>query len=139
MYTKQRLTEYTELDDIIDELLDAIHGKDATSPEYAKMADQLTKLYKMKEIENNFNLKVNDSLNMQEEIDAKMKQNDVDCKLKEIDIATKQKQLESLRLGLSMETWAVIAANLAGIVLILGYERVNIVTSKALGFVSKLK
>jgi hypothetical protein len=37
------------------------------------------------------------------------------------------------------DTWAIIAANLLGIVLILHYERADIVTSKAIGFVSKLK
>jgi 5'(3')-deoxyribonucleotidase len=40
---------------------------------------------------------------------------------------------------ISPDTWAVIAANLLGIALILHYERADIVTSKAIGFVSKLK
>lgn len=39
----------------------------------------------------------------------------------------------------SPETWATIGANLAGILLILHYERFNVVTSKALSFVSKLR
>jgi hypothetical protein len=34
---------------------------------------------------------------------------------------------------------AIIAGNLLGIVLILGYEKANIVTSKAIGFVIKGK
>lgn len=41
--------------------------------------------------------------------------------------------------GISPDTLATVIANLAGIVLILGYERAHVVTSKALGFVSKLK
>lgn len=40
---------------------------------------------------------------------------------------------------ISNDTLAMIAGNLAGIVLIVGYERANIVTSKALGFVLKLR
>ena len=36
---------------------------------------------------------------------------------------------------LSPDTKAIIAANLLGIVLILGYEQAGLVTSKALGFV----
>jgi hypothetical protein len=40
---------------------------------------------------------------------------------------------------ISPDTIALIAANLAGIVLILQYERAHIVVSKALGFVTKLK
>lgn len=39
----------------------------------------------------------------------------------------------------SPDTIALIAGNLAGIVLIVGHERANVVTSKALGFVSKLR
>lgn len=39
----------------------------------------------------------------------------------------------------SPDTWAIIAANLLGIALILHYERADIVTTKAIGFVSKLK
>lgn len=37
------------------------------------------------------------------------------------------------------DTIALIAGNLAGICLIVGHERANVVTSKALSFVSKLK
>lgn len=37
----------------------------------------------------------------------------------------------------SPDTKAVIAGNLLGILLILGYEKANVITSKALGFVLK--
>lgn len=37
------------------------------------------------------------------------------------------------------DTIALIAGNLAGIMLIVGHERAHVVTSKALSFVSKLK
>lgn len=40
---------------------------------------------------------------------------------------------------MSADVKATIAANLAGIVLILGHERVGVITSKALGFVAKLR
>jgi len=36
---------------------------------------------------------------------------------------------------ISRDTIAIIAGNLLGIVLILGYEKANVITSKALGFV----
>lgn len=39
--------------------------------------------------------------------------------------------------GVSPDTIAMIAGNLLGIALILGYEKTNIITSKALGFVLK--
>jgi uncharacterized membrane protein YkvA (DUF1232 family) len=40
---------------------------------------------------------------------------------------------------MSPDAKATIAANLAGIILILGHERAHIVTSKALSFVQKLR
>lgn len=40
---------------------------------------------------------------------------------------------------MSADVKATIAANLAGIILILGHERVGVITSKALGFVQKLR
>lgn len=39
----------------------------------------------------------------------------------------------------SADTLLSVGANILGIVLILGYEKVNVVTSKALGFVVKSK
>jgi len=39
----------------------------------------------------------------------------------------------------SADTLALIASNLVGIAMIIGYERTNVVTSKALGFVTKLR
>ena len=40
---------------------------------------------------------------------------------------------------ISANTKAIIAANIAGIVLILGFEKAHVVTSKALSFIMKLK
>lgn len=40
--------------------------------------------------------------------------------------------------GISKETWATIAANLTGIVVILGFERAGVITSKAFGLVRKI-
>jgi uncharacterized protein (DUF342 family) len=39
----------------------------------------------------------------------------------------------------SADTWALIAANLAGIILVIGYERANVITTKALAFIQKLR
>lgn len=48
-------------------------------------------------------------------------------------------QATSAKTGVSKDTLATIAANLFGIWLILHYERVNLVGSKALTFVQKLR
>lgn len=39
----------------------------------------------------------------------------------------------------SPDTWALIGANLAGILIIISYERVNVITTKAIGFLTKLR
>lgn len=46
-------------------------------------------------------------------------------------------QNEKSRSKISPDTIAVVVGNLAGILLILHYEKVNVITSRALGFVIK--
>lgn len=48
-----------------------------------------------------------------------------------------RKELYEKKHKVSPDTMAVIAGNLLGILLILGYEKTDIITSKALGFVLK--
>lgn len=86
--------EPTKLDEAIDVLLDRML-ETGDPDKYAKMVDQLSKLYKLKEVH-----------------------------------APKR---------VSPDTLAIIAGNLIGIVLILGYERAGVVTSRAIGFVLKLR
>jgi hypothetical protein len=50
---------------------------------------------------------------------------------------TKLQEETTSKKRVSPDTLAMIVGNLAGIVLIIGYERTHIVTSKALGFVLK--
>jgi hypothetical protein len=46
-------------------------------------------------------------------------------------------KLEERSQRISPDTIAVVAGNLLGIALILGYEKANVITSKALGFIIK--
>lgn len=50
----------------------------------------------------------------------------------------KLKEMDSPK-RVSPDTLAVIAGNIAGILLIINYERAHVITSKALGFVMKAK
>jgi len=93
MFTKP--PQRTKIDDIIDELLDAMAHETPSSKEYASMMGHLTTLYKLKE--------------------------------------------NHSRKPVSPDTVLIVAGNLLGIVLILGYERVNVISSKALGFVMRLR
>lgn len=58
------------------------------------------------------------------------------CIINHIDTLNKLK-VNSQKPTVSIDTVAIIAGNLLGIALILGYEKANVVTSKALGFVMK--
>ena len=94
MFTR-RPQPKTKLDEAIDNLLDHLCEVEAEPDSYAKVVDQLAKLYKMKEIQ------------------------------------TPKR--------VSPDVLATIAGNVIGIVLILGYERANVITSKAIGFVLRLR
>lgn len=100
MFAKDN-TEQSALETAITRLLADMAKVSCDSDEYAKLTDQLSKLYKMKEV------------------DAKIRR-------------------ESSN-RVSPDTLALIAANLTGIVMILSHERMNVIGSKALSFVSKLR
>jgi hypothetical protein len=90
-----RRRETTSLDRHIATLEEELTNHKGHSDEYSKIADQLSKLYKIKDAQS---------------------PNPV-----------------------SRDTMAIIAGNLAGILLIISYERANVVTSKAVSFVMKLR
>lgn len=85
----------TNLDGLIEQLETDLKHLDTDSDAYSQTADQLVKLYKVKDTQSPPQI--------------------------------------------SRDTLALIAGNLAGIVLILSYERANVVTSKAAGFIMKLR
>jgi hypothetical protein len=79
------------LDETIEQLLREMSYVPCDSDEYARMADQLQKIYVLKET------------------DSKKR--------------------------VSPDTLAIVLGNLAGVLLIVGHERVHIITSKALNFI----
>lgn len=99
MFTRKPSTNKDGVTQAIDALLEEMSALSGDDPEYAKMADQLTKLYALKEVDHK---------------------------------VTSNKRV-------SFDTLALIGANLAGILLIVGYERENVMTSKALSLLLRLK
>lgn len=89
--------EKSGLDEVIDNVQEEMLKNDPFSDDFAKMTDQLDKLYKIKS-----NIKKDDN-------------------------------------RVSKDVLVTVGANLAGILMILSYEHVHPVTSKALGFVLKTK
>jgi hypothetical protein len=59
--------------------------------------------------------------------------------LERVETLHKMQQSEKTAAQVSPETKATIAANLIGIAMILNFERANIVTSKAIGFVLRAR
>lgn len=97
MFKNKTIEERPALEAAIDTALTALQAHEPESPEFAKITDQLERLYKLK-----------------------------------VPTAEPAKPL-------SKDVVLTVAGNLAGIGLILGYERAHIITSKALGFVIKSK
>ena len=159
--------EVDVLETAISRLLTEMSGKDCDSDEYAKMVDQLVKLYKAKETHVSLKLKAvetiikeneSDSLIEIKETEARVKEaesaanirtkeiesqikrdeTDSNCRVKELDAILKQREIDNPWRP-SADTLAIIGANIVGIVMILGHERANVIATKALGFVSKLR
>lgn len=99
MFNKKLPVEKTGLEKAIDDLFVEMASLTGDDPAYAIMADQVEKLYKLKEVD--------------------------------------QKVASSRRV--SPDTWATVIANVTGILMIVGHERANVVTSRALTLLQKLK
>ena len=64
---------------------------------------------------------------------------DTDEYAKTLDQLTKLYALKANPSRVSADTLANIAANLTGILIVVGYEQKHVITTKALGFIAKLK
>jgi hypothetical protein len=104
-------------------------GIEEHTDEYAKMVTQLDKLYKLRQIDIDYDLKC---------IELRQKNSDSlrDKELKEAELEIKVRELDKPD-KLSKDTLAIIGGNLAGILLVIGYERAHVVTTKALSFLMK--
>jgi hypothetical protein len=117
------------LSNVIDSLLASMAGIEEHTDEYAKMVTQLDKLYKLRQIDIDYDLKC---------IELRQKNSDSlrDKELKEAELEIKVRELDKPD-KLSKDTLAIIGGNLAGILLVIGYERAHVVTTKALSFLMK--
>ena len=146
------VTETTSLEEVIDNHQTQMVGVDAYSSEYIQMMKDLSVLYKLQSEEQvseqkqkEFDLKVKEFQLKEEELEFKREheRNESyykakDYNLKEAEILMKQADLER-RGKISPDTVIMIAGNLAGILLILNFEKVGVVTSKAMGLLIKLR
>ena len=144
--------ETTSLEEVIDNHQTQMVGVDAYSSEYIQMMKDLSVLYKLQSEERvseqkqkEFDLKVKEFQLKEEELEFKREHErnesyykGKDYTLKEAEILMKQADLER-RGKISPDTVIMVAGNLAGILLILNFEKVGVVTSKAMGLLIKLR
>lgn len=144
--------ETTSLEEVIDNHQTQMVGVDAYSSEYIQMMKDLSVLYKLRSEERvseqkqkEFDLKVKEFQLKEEELEFKREheRNESSYKakdytLKEAEILMKQADLER-RGKISPDTVIMVAGNLAGILLILNFEKVGVITSKAMGLLIKLR
>jgi hypothetical protein len=137
MTTQNNAATHT-LDDAIQSAFNSLAQDDPTTDDYTKVVDNLTKLYKMKEIENTHCIKLEENTLKGGELAFERKQKLAENAHKETELSLKQQELDNFN-RVSLATVATIVANLAGIAVIMSHERTHIIATKALGFVSKLK
>jgi hypothetical protein len=142
--------ELVKLNQAIDAILEAMDDVDPTTDDnYIKLTDQLTKLIKDKQILVELQLKAEEAHYKRDEADnlLSLKNRELSYRMQESEesYALKKRELDMKLQDLekpdrvSKETWAVISANLAGIVMIIAHERVNVIASKALSFIMRAR
>jgi hypothetical protein len=145
--TKSSTPEPNDLSTEINKLLARIKDESPTTDDYSKLVEQLTKLYKLKELDENLTLKTDNQtfeqverrakLSLQErEYDLKQTAADADHRLKTLEANLKTKEVETFGKP-TLEKLLPIAGSIAGILVIVGFERTHVIASKALGFVLK--
>lgn len=110
---------------------------DQTTEEFDKLNDQLVKLYKMKEIENTYELKNEELILQSANAETARQQKERDQDLENEKLRQSQQDLDNFD-RVSRTTIVAAAVNIAGIVAILKHEQLNVITTKALGFVGKM-
>lgn len=165
MRIEQDLIEETQLDEVISKVLTAMSEEECGSEQFGHMAEHLLKLYRAKEIDVKGKVlafdsaakqvdqdrlteirefeanqkKIENQMTLglrQRELELQQMKLDTDRSVSELDMSIKQDTFEERR-RISSDTLALIAANLGGILIIIGYERVNVIASKAIGFIMR--
>lgn len=141
--------EVHKIDGVIDDILTKLSGVESTSDEYSKLIDQMTKLIKMKEIIANLEIKAFEADAKKDDLHNTFDLNERKFEAEQVKIANdwvheealiaiKRRESDKPHI-LSKDTMAIVAGNLAGIALILSYEKMNVIASKALSFVMKTR
>ena len=109
--------EETDLDVVITELIAKMSDHEGHTKEYTAMTDNLKTLIEARKLE--------------VETESLQTKTDLEVQKAEAEI--------NARKTVSADTIALIGANLAGILMILSYEHANVITSKAIQQISKIR
>lgn len=160
-----QFAELNKLNEAIDSILSELVTTEVTDENYAKLADQLTKLTKIKQIivetklkdfdaeEDVRQFKTNHALK-NHELEMKNRESAYNFEMKKQELqqrkaehedtyALRKREIDLKQIDLEkpdrMSKDALVAAgtSIAGIILIIGYERFNVIASKAISFVLK--
>lgn len=122
---------FEELPATIKALFDSLNDHATNSEEYSQIVDQIVKLTKVRQTVADITLHMFEATTKENEAleSFALKKRELDMKLSEINKPDR----------VSADTWALVGANLAGIFMIIGYERFNVIASKALGFIRQIR
>lgn len=133
-----QLTKLIKIKEIIAELklksLEALNKKETEDTSASHKTAELN--FKIREHDTNVELKRRELENKERELVWKTEESQDAYSLKKRELDLKQQEADKPD-RVSKDTLAIIAGNIAGIVMIIGYERVNVIASKALSFVMK--
>ena len=150
----EEFDELSKLNEAIDKTLEVLNNTDPTDDACSKLADQYTKLNKNKQIIAELLLKAEEATEKKSQFDSKydldgrtldQKKSETKMRHQEVvedqmirmrEIELKEREAEKPD-RVSKDALVAAAASIAGILVIVGYERVNVIASKALGFVLK--
>lgn len=110
--------EITDLDNALVSLYSDLIEHPSNTDDYAKTASQLTKLHDLK---------------MKEE--SSNRESAAAAHTREAELRSLELETTNRKFGVSKDTLLIVAGNLIGIWVIVGHERMHLVTSKALGFI----
>lgn len=142
MFDPNDQTASNKLSVVIDKVLLEMNTHSSDSEEYANMTKRLTELYRLQQMEQEFELnkvranrdeddRVCRRENEDEDLKLRQRQAEIENELKRLEAEKMKKELRR-RWNVSADTVVLAAANLVGILVIVGHERAHVVTSKAL-------
>lgn len=130
MFNFENADHATALDAAISKLFEKLGTLEGDSKEYSTTAENIVKLVELK----NQALKTaNESIRIDSDCDI----NEAKVRLENDKFAAEQEKSRSWKPSPDAIIGSV--ASIAGIVLVLNYEKLNVITSKAFGFIGKLK